>query len=170
VDDVDLDRINSWGRDEARAAFLKCCGSHRWAEGMVAKRPFADEAELFDAAERAWWGLDRTDWLEAFAAHPQIGDLDALREKFAATADWSAGEQAGVAGAPEEILAELARGNLAYRTRFGYIFIVCATGKTAGEMLDLLRGRLDNTPEEEIAIAAAEQAKITRIRLGKLGS
>jgi 2-oxo-4-hydroxy-4-carboxy-5-ureidoimidazoline decarboxylase len=167
---VDLDRINSWDRDEARAAFLKCCGSRRWAEGMVDKRTFADEAQLFDAAERIWWGLDRPDWLEAFATHPPIGDLDALRAKFAATADWSAGEQAGVAGAPDEILADLARGNLAYRERFGYIFIVCATGKTAAEMLGLLRGRLDNNPEQEIAIAAAEQAKITRIRLGKLGS
>ncbi len=167
---MDLDRINSWGRDEARRAFLTCCGSRRWAETMVARRPFADEAQLFDAAERAWWGLDRPDWLEAFAAHPEIGDLDALRAKFAATADWSAGEQAGVAGASDEVLADLVRGNLAYREKFGYIFIVCATGKTAAEMLGLLRGRLDNSPEEEIAIAAAEQAKITRIRLGKLGS
>jgi 2-oxo-4-hydroxy-4-carboxy-5-ureidoimidazoline decarboxylase len=125
---------------------------------------------LFRAAEQAWWDLSRQDWLEAFAAHPKIGDLDALRAKFATTAAWAAGEQSGVAGAPEEVLCELAASNRLYEETFGYIFIVCATGKTAAEMLELLRQRLGNQPDAELAVAAAEQWKITRLRLEKLAS
>ncbi len=112
--------------------------------------------------------LAPADWLEAFAAHPKIGDRDALRAKFAATAAWSAIEQAGVDGAPEEVLDALADANDRYHERFGYIFIVCATGKTAEEMLALIRERLSNDPEVELRTAAAEQAKIARIRLEKL--
>ncbi len=108
------------------------------------------------------------DWLEAFAAHPRIGDVDALRAKFAATAAWASGEQAGVAGASESTLRALAEGNRDYEAKFGHIFIVCATGKTADEMLGLLRERLANEPDAELAVAAAEQAKITAIRLRKL--
>ena len=108
------------------------------------------------------------DWLEAFAAHPRIGDLDALRKKFASTANWCAGEQAGVAAADEAVLTALADGNRAYEARFGYIFIVCATGKSAAEMLAILTARLANDPEVELKVATAEQAKITRLRLEKL--
>jgi 2-oxo-4-hydroxy-4-carboxy-5-ureidoimidazoline decarboxylase len=165
---MNLDRINAWTADEAIAGFRRCCGSTRWAEAMASLRPYASEAALRDAAERTWRSLPRTDWLEAFAAHPKIGDLDALRARFAATAGWSALEQAGVAGASEEVLRALAGGNRLYEERFGYIFIVCATGKTAGEMLELLRRRLPNDPAEEIANAAAEQAAITRLRLEKI--
>ncbi len=113
-------------------------------------------------------GAARADWLEAFGAHPKIGDLDALRAKFAATAAWTAHEQAGAHGAPDDLLRELAEENCRYEARFGYIFIVCATGKTAGEMLTVLKARLTNYPAEEIKIAAGEQAKITRIRLEKI--
>ena len=109
---------------------------------MARLRPFDSEAALFEAAERVWWGLAPADWLEAFAAHPKIGDRDAMRAKFAATAAWSAREQAGVDGAPEDVLQALAEANVRYDERFGYIFIVCATGKTAEEMLALLRERL----------------------------
>ena len=153
---------------DARAALLSCCGSRRWADAMLARRPFASMADLLAAADAVWAGLDRADWLEAFAAHPRIGDLGGLRKKFAATAHWSAGEQAGVAGAGEDVLRELAEGNRRYEERFGHIFIVCATGKTAAEMLRLLRARLPNEPAAELAVAAAEQAKITRLRLEKL--
>ena len=153
---------------DARAALLRCCGSRRWADAMLARRPFASMADLLAAADAVWAGLDRADWLEAFAAHPRIGDLGGLRKKFAATAHWSAGEQAGVAGAGEDVLRELAEGNRRYEERFGHIFIVCATGKTAAEMLRLLRARLPNEPAAELAVAAAEQAKITRLRLEKL--
>jgi 2-oxo-4-hydroxy-4-carboxy-5-ureidoimidazoline decarboxylase len=160
--------LNAMPSEDARAALLRCCGSRRWVEGIVARRPFASAAELFAAADEAWAGLGRDDWLEAFAAHPRIGDLDSLRKKFAMTADWAAHEQSGVAGAGDDILRRLADGNRRYEERFGYIFIVCATGKSAAEMLDILLRRMKNAPAEELAIAAAEQAKITRLRLEKL--
>jgi 2-oxo-4-hydroxy-4-carboxy-5-ureidoimidazoline decarboxylase len=162
---MNLARINARPEDEARAEFLRCCGSQHWAEAMAALRPFASETALFSAAERIWWELPHADWREAFAAHPQIGDVDQLRARFAATAAWSAHEQAGVAAASEETLRRLAAGNRAYEERFGYIFIVCATGKSAAEMLALLEQRLLNSPEREWIIAADEQSRITRLRL-----
>ncbi|MEA2632199.1 MAG: 2-oxo-4-hydroxy-4-carboxy-5-ureidoimidazoline decarboxylase [Chloroflexota bacterium] len=166
---MNLDRVNAWTADEARAEFRRCCGSARWAETMESLRPYASEAALLDAAERTWRDLPRIDRLEAFSAHPRIGDLDALRARFAATADWSAQEQGGVAGAPEEVLRGLVEGNRQYEERFGYLFLVCATGKSAAAMLELLRGRLSNDPDEEIANAAAEQAAIMRLRLERMG-
>jgi 2-oxo-4-hydroxy-4-carboxy-5-ureidoimidazoline decarboxylase len=165
---MNLARINAWTDDEACASFRRCCGSTLWSEQMARLRPFDSEAALCEAAERAWWGLSPVDWLEAFASHPKIGDVNALRARFAATAAWSAREQAGVEGASEEVLRELAEGNDRYHERFGYRFIVCATGKTAEEMLALLRLRLSNEPDYEIKVAAAEQAKITRIRLERI--
>ena len=165
---MNLSTINGWPEAEATAAFERCCGSSRWSERMARLRPFTSEEALLDAAERTWWELDRADWLEAFAAHPRIGDLNALMAKFAATAAWSAREQAGVDAAPEDVLQALAVGNERYRERFGYIFIVCATGKSAEEMLAILRERLSNDPDREIRVAAAEQARITRLRLEKL--
>ncbi len=165
---VNLDRINSPSETEARAAFLGCCGARRWSEQMAARRPFASEAELFAAAEHVWRALPCEDWLEAFTAHPRIGDLDALRRKFTQTAAWAAGEQAGVAGASEATLVALAEGNRVYEAKFGHIFIVCASGKSAGEMLALLEERLNNNSEKELRIAAREQEKITRLRLQKL--
>ncbi len=164
---MDLQAFNSLTEPEARAVLLRCCGSRRWVEAMLARRPFADMQGLYRAAEVTESALDRGDWLEAFAAHPRIGDLEALKKKFAATAAWNEAEQAGVAGAEEVVLRELAEGNRLYECRFGYIFIVCATGKSAPEMLHLLRQRLPNDPEQELSIAAAEQAKITRLRLEK---
>jgi 2-oxo-4-hydroxy-4-carboxy-5-ureidoimidazoline decarboxylase len=160
--------INAWTEADAIAAFRRCCGSTRWSEQMARLRPFDSEAAIFDAAERVWWGLAPADWLEAFAAHPKIGDPAAMRAKFVATAAWSAREQAGVEGASEDVLRELAEANVRYEERFGYRFIVCATGKTAEEMLTLLTDRLSNDPDLEIKVAAAEQAKIARIRLEKL--
>jgi 2-oxo-4-hydroxy-4-carboxy-5-ureidoimidazoline decarboxylase len=165
---ADLNALNALPPAEARAAFLRCCGSTRWAEAMTARRPFASAAGLYAAAEEAWAGLDRADWLEAFAAHPRIGDLAGLRKKFAATAEWCAGEQAGVAGAEEAVLRGLADGNRRYEERFGHLFIVCATGKSAAEILALLTARLDNDPGTELLVAAAEQVKITWLRLEKL--
>jgi 2-oxo-4-hydroxy-4-carboxy-5-ureidoimidazoline decarboxylase len=165
---INLDALNSGTKEEAYAALLRCCGSTRWAEQMAARRPFASAKELFAAARATWQGLARQDWLEAFAAHPKIGDLEALRGKFAATAAWSAAEQAGVAGAAEATLRALAEANRAYEARFGHLFLVCATGKSAEQMLALLQQRLSNGPDEELRIAAAEQEKITRLRLEKL--
>jgi OHCU decarboxylase len=160
--------LNGLSEPEARKVLLRCCGAARWAEQMSARLPFAGETELLADAVEVWQGLTREDWLEAFAAHPKIGDLEALRLKFAPAAPWSAEEQGGVTGAPPATLQALAEGNRQYEARFGHIFIVCATGKSAGEMLALLRERLANTPEAELRVAAAEQEKITRLRLQRL--
>ena len=147
------------------ATLSRCCASRGWVSAMMAAGPFSDRQALFDAASRIWWQLDTKDWLEAFAGHPKIGDLNHLREKFAATAHLSSREQAGVTEASEETLSQLAAGNQVYEARFGFIFIVCATGKSAAEMLALLKDRLKHEPEDELRIAAGEQLKITLLRL-----
>jgi 2-oxo-4-hydroxy-4-carboxy-5-ureidoimidazoline decarboxylase len=135
---------------------------------MVRSRPFASRDALFEAADRVWQALAEPDWLEAFSHHPKIGDVKALAEKFKSTSNWAKGEQGGTSGAAPAILEGLAAGNRAYEGKFGFIFIVCATGKSAEEMLELLNGRLPNDRATELAIAAGEQAKITRLRLEKL--
>lgn len=150
-----------------------CCGSRRWISLVAARRPFGSVAGLAAVAAEADAALGAEDWLEAFRHHPRIGDLDALRRKFALPASeqsktWSAGEQAGVSGADDAVLERLAAGNLAYEARFGYLFIVCATGKSAAEMLAILESRLPSEPAAELAVAAGEQRKITRLRLDKL--
>jgi allantoinase len=154
--------------DATRSNLLKCCASSRWVGVILAARPFADDAALLEAAARYWWELDRDDWLEAFAAHPKIGDIDSLRAKFANTRQWAGGEQAGVAEASEVVLQRLAKLNDEYEKKFGYIFIVCATGRSADEMLAILESRLPNDADTEIKIAAGEQLKITELRLQKL--
>ena len=163
-----LDQLNRLDDTAARAAFERCCGAGRWVERMSAGRPYRDHASLLAAAERAFEALERADWLEAFGHHPKIGDVASLRTKYASTAAWAGEEQRSAAAAGEATLAALAEGNRAYEQRFGYIFIVCATGKSADDMLALLRARLPNPAEREIQMAAAEQMKITRLRLEKL--
>jgi 2-oxo-4-hydroxy-4-carboxy-5-ureidoimidazoline decarboxylase len=163
-----LRQFNSLNPETATAELLRCCGSKKWAEQMVQARPFQNPEALFQKAGEAWAGLSKNDWLEAFAQHPKIGDLDSFKQKFSKTKSWSEGEQAGVNAAPENVLVELAACNRLYEEKFGFIFIVCATGKTAGEMLNILKNRMANNQEDEIRIAAEEQRKITRIRLGKL--
>jgi OHCU decarboxylase len=167
---LDVTALNSLSEAEARAALLRCCGATRWAEQMTARRPFAAEADLFAAARDIAKTLTRNDWLEAFAAHPKIGDLDSLRSKFAHTAAWSAQEQSSLSSAAETTLRALAAGNQTYEAKFGHIFIVCAAGKTADEMLALLEERLSNSADVELRIAAAEQEKITRLRLQRFCS
>ena len=136
---------------------------------MLERRPFASRADLLCAATEVWANLDPQDYLEAFAHHPEIGaSLEELRQKFAATADLSRAEQGAALGASEATLLALREGNHAYRSRFGYSFIVCATGKSAQEMLTLLQARLNHSPEQELLLAAAEQSKITRLRLERL--
>lgn len=136
---------------------------------MLARRPFESTPALFEAARAIWQSLNREDYLEAFAHHPRIGeDLGELAKRFARTASLAVREQAKVAQADHETLLELRALNQRYFERFGYIFIVCATGKSAAEMLDLLRERLQNDDARELAIAAAEQAKITDLRLSQL--
>lgn len=155
--------------EEARALLTRCCGAHRWVDAMIDQRPFRSDERLLDEAYRTWLSLDAADWREAFAHHPKIGDRAALQAKFAATRHLSANEQSGVDNAADDVLDALERGNRLYQERFGYIFIVCATGKTAVEMLALLESRLGNAPEVEIGIAAEEQARITALRLRQIG-
>ena len=164
----ELSRLNDRPAAEARAELLRCCGSSAWVEALLARRPFADASSLYAVAESVWWDLEPADWREAFAHHSRIGDLDSVHVRFASTEQWAAGEQAGARGAPEELLTALAEANQAFEERFGYIFIVCATGKSAEEMLALLLRRLAHSPQDELRIAGAEQAKITRLRLEKL--
>jgi OHCU decarboxylase len=159
-----VERLNALSLAEAEAAFLACCGSRTWAGRMTEGRPYRDPGHLFETADRVWWSLGRADWLEAFAAHPRIGEKKAADDR---SGRWSAQEQAGAAGAEAAVLAELAEANRTYAERFGHIFIVCATGKSAGEMLGLLRARLGNDPATELGVAAEEQRKITRLRLEK---
>ena len=146
----------------------KCCGSSAWVQRMLPFIPADDMVELLEDAEEQWWLCSEADWKEAFTHHPKIGDKDSLKKKFASTANWASGEQSGVQDANEKTLEALAEGNRLYEEKFGYIFIVCATGKSATEMLELLQERLNNTPEEEIQIAADEQNKITKLRIEKL--
>lgn len=162
-----LNQLNRLSSPEASDLFLKCCGSRAWADAMAAARPYADVASVRAKAGEVWSGLTESDWLEAFTAHPRIGDVNSLRAKFANTKAWASGEQSGVAAADEAVLQGLAEGNAAYEMKFGFIFIVCATGKSAAEMLALLRARLPNPREQEIANAGAEQLKITLIRINK---
>jgi 2-oxo-4-hydroxy-4-carboxy-5-ureidoimidazoline decarboxylase len=161
--------LDAMGEAEAAVALRRCCGAERWVTGMLARRPFLDDAQLHAAAEEVWGECGEEDVKQALAHHPEIGaDLDALRERFASTATWAAGEQAGVAAADEATLVALRDGNVRYHERFGFTFVVCATGKSAAQMLALLQARLSNDPERELRVAAAEQAKITRLRLEKL--
>ncbi len=161
--------INSLSEDQAREELQRCCGAARWVEGMLHARPFDDAEQLTKTAKTLWYALQPEDWKEAFLHHPKIGDISSLREKFANTTAWASGEQSGVQDATETTLTELADGNERYEARFGYIFIVCATGKSAAEMLALLNDRLKNDAETELHVAAAEQHNITLLRLQKLG-
>jgi 2-oxo-4-hydroxy-4-carboxy-5-ureidoimidazoline decarboxylase len=161
-------RVDALPEAEARAAFERCCGARRWVQAMTAGRPYGDAAALRRASDAALALLTPDDWREAFSHHPRIGDREALRAKFAATRSWAAGEQAGVDAAGDDVLDALALANREYEDQFGYIFIVCASGKSALEMLRLLRERLRNDPQRELGVAAGEQAKITRLRLDKL--
>jgi 2-oxo-4-hydroxy-4-carboxy-5-ureidoimidazoline decarboxylase len=166
--------MESWHRlDRASARdagelLRTCCGSTRWVERMLARRPFGSPEGLLAAARDEWFALAPADWREAFSQHPKIGDRQTLRRRFAATRHLAEKEQAGVNAASEETLAALADGNQAYEAKFGYIFIVCAAGRSADEMLAMLRARLANDPSAEIRIAAEEQARITELRLVRL--
>jgi OHCU decarboxylase len=163
-----LATLNSLSVEEAASELLKCCGSSAWARSVAAYRPFDSEGELLETADSIWWALGPEDWLEAFSHHPKIGEKRGAPRQSAEAAAWSADEQAAVAKAAEEKLEKLARLNRIYEERFGFIYIVCATGKTTEEMLALLEERLENEPERELRVAAEEQRRITHLRLRKL--
>jgi OHCU decarboxylase len=145
---------------------LACCGAQRWAKAMVALRPIASVVELSAAADRIWSTMEEADWMEAFACHPRIGDRKAAHASRKSVA-WSQQEQAATNSAATSVLDELATGNALYEQRFGFTYIVCATGKSAEEMLTILNRRLAGDHATELREAAEQQRQITQIRLGK---
>ena len=157
--------IDGAAPETARAILLRACGSTAWVDRMLARRPFGSQGALLTAARIEWFALSEPHWLEAFSHHPKIGDRASLAARFPATHDLSAQEQATVALAHDRVLGELAAANARYLDRFGFIFIACATGKTADEILALLRARLPNDRPTELSNAAEEQSKITALRL-----
>jgi 2-oxo-4-hydroxy-4-carboxy-5-ureidoimidazoline decarboxylase len=150
---------NETDRPTAMEAMLACCGARRWAAGMVAARPIRGIVELSETADRVWATMDEADWLEAFACHPRIGERKA-QHATAQSAAWSRQEQASVDVARERVLAELAKGNARYEELFGFTYIVCATGKSAEEMLEILTRRLASSKETELREAAEQQRQI----------
>ena len=166
---MNIESLKALPPDEAQEEFLKCCGSVRWAQAMVQLRQYATTVGgLILLGNEMWRVLEREDWLEAFRSHPKIGEKKAAKPVSTQSKEWSGQEQFGMRDADQNTTDSLARLNREYEEKFGFIFIVCATGKSAGEMLDVLRARLRNDIETELPIAAAEQAKITELRLKKL--
>lgn len=158
--EIRLAALNDCAPETARSQLRRCCGSSKWVDRMELARPFSGMDELEKCADRVWASCSHEDWLEAFAAHPRIGDQSGNL--------WSKQEQSGVSAAASLVLTELAETNRVYEKKFGHTFIVCATGKSAAEMLQLLKQRLQNPAEEELKIAAEQQRLITRLRLRKL--
>lgn len=160
--------LNTLPGDELKSALFNCCGSTAWVNKMLPLFPMEELVELLDFAEEQWFSCSEADWLEAFSHHPKIGDTAALQKRFPATAQWANGEQQGVNAARQQTVQDLAAANQEYEEKFGFIFIISATGKSAEEMLNILKSRLPNEHGAEIRIAAEEQNKITLIRLQKL--
>ncbi|HEX3142836.1 MAG TPA: 2-oxo-4-hydroxy-4-carboxy-5-ureidoimidazoline decarboxylase [Pyrinomonadaceae bacterium] len=163
-----LEHLNQLTAPEAEAEFRKCCGSLAWANAMAASRPFENEEELFDKADEISSSLTNDDWLEAFRAHPKIGEKKAATAQTQQEQSWSSQEQSAMHSASTDTVSRLARGNQDYEAKFGFIFIVCASGKSPDEMLAILNDRLSNNGQTEFKAAAQEQQKITRLRLEKL--
>lgn len=151
---------------EARDAMIACCGARRWADAMVSVRPISSAEELFAAADREWSKMREADWMQAFACHPRIGERKAAHAT-ARSAAWSGQEQSSTESAAERVLAELAEGNAIYEQRYGFTYIVCATGKSADEMLAILKRRLESDRATELREAAEQQRQILQIRLRK---
>ncbi len=160
--------LDALSEDEAAELFRACCGSSRWVEGMVTQRPFRSEQALFEAAETIWNDCTASDWLEAFSHHPRIGAKGGVDIQSEKAKDWSHGEQESVERASTAVRDELDDVNREYEDRFGHIYIVCATDKSPDDLLAMAKSRLNNAPDTELRIAAEEQRKITRLRLGKL--
>ena len=163
-----LDQLNRLSEADATAAFTQCCACVRWVERMEIGRPFEGLSEMLEISDRIWEECDVDDYLEAFQGHPRIGDVESLAKKYANTKGWAGNEQKGMSSADPAVIQRLADGNKSYEEKFGHIFIVCATGKSAAEMLALLEARMPNDPKTEVMVAAEEQNKITRLRLKKL--
>ena len=165
---MNLTQLNLLTQKQAYEEFYKCCACQRLCKELSEMRPFSDIKHLLSTADSLWQNYGESEFLEAFKGHSKIGDLDSLKKKYANTRQWSQQEQAGMQTVDEKTLLELMNLNKVYEDRFGFIFIVCATGKTASEMLKILKSRINNDAVQELQIAAGEQAKITKIRLEKL--
>lgn len=163
---VTLESWNNASAPEALEAMIACCGARRWAAAMVARRPIRTVFELSAAADEEWARMEESDWMEAFACHPRIGERKAAHASAQSSA-WSRQEQSSTNEAAERVLTELASGNEHYEQRFGFNYIVCATGKSAEEMLAILNRRLAGDRACELREAAEQQRQITRIRLEK---
>ncbi|HED13397.1 MAG TPA: 2-oxo-4-hydroxy-4-carboxy-5-ureidoimidazoline decarboxylase [Gammaproteobacteria bacterium] len=160
-----LDEFNALTLTAATEQLRLCCAAERWIDCVCRGRPYTDTESLLQRAQQHWQALGETDTLQAFAGHPKIGDVGSLRKRYAASEALVTREQAGMNTASGRIIQALSEGNLAYEQKFGFIFIVCASGKSAAQMLELLQTRLGNTRASELNIAAAEQMKITELRL-----
>lgn len=165
---MSLTVFNALSEDEAKATLTSCCAAERWVQALAQQRPFSHHTAFYEAAESIWQTMEEADYLEAFSAHPQIGDINTLREKFANTQALAASEQSAINIADDATIAALAEKNREYLAQYGFIFIVFATGKSAEEMLSILEQRLGNPREKELEIAAEEQFKITLLRLQQL--
>ena len=165
---ISVTELDAMTAPRAAEVLASCCGSTRWVSAMVARRPFKSRGAVKSAADEVWKSLESSDWLEAFASHPRIGERSSATQPGELGNSWAAAEQSGVEVARHDVRSALAEANRKHEERFGYIYIVCATGKTAEEMLALARERLRNDPDDELKIAAEEQRKITRLRLDKL--
>jgi 2-oxo-4-hydroxy-4-carboxy-5-ureidoimidazoline decarboxylase len=165
---TDVAELDAMPAGRAAELFRACCGAARWVEEMVARRPFRTRDAMFSAADEVWRSLDAADWREAFSHHPRIGERTGAVPQSERARAWSGGEQAGMHDAAAELRTALARANAVYEARFGYICIICATGKSAEELLAITRARLENAPLVELRVAEEEQRKITRLRLEKL--
>jgi 2-oxo-4-hydroxy-4-carboxy-5-ureidoimidazoline decarboxylase len=163
-----ISALNKLQPEAAKLAFLQCCTANAWVERMVAAMPFSSLDTLSAQADINWQGLTEADYLQAFEGHPKIGDVSSLREKYRSTEKIAAGEQSGVNTATEKMLTQLKQLNDDYQEKFGFIFIVCATGKTASQILETLSQRIVNERSEEIINAAEEQRKILQIRIEKM--
>ncbi len=155
-------------RADAYATLLQCCAATRWVDAVLDLRPYSSVEGLLQAAKNCWSSMEEPDYLEAFDGHPKIGDPASLKAKYAATHTMASNEQASVQQANEKIIMDLASCNQAYEDKFGFIFIICATGKSADEMLSSIKARLVSNREKELQLAAMEQGKITSLRIDKL--
>jgi 2-oxo-4-hydroxy-4-carboxy-5-ureidoimidazoline decarboxylase len=165
---VSVAELNAMSEPQAKELLAECCGASRWVSRMLARRPFKSRAAVLSTADEIWRSLDSVDWREAFSHHPRIGERKGAIPQTARGSAWAAREQSGVEGADDDLRADLAAANREYERRFGYIYIVFATGKSAEGMLALARERLRNDPDIELRVAVEEQRKITRLRLDKL--
>jgi len=165
---ITIDEFNEMDASVAKGLLQDCCASREWNTALLASRPYTDLQELLQRADQVWSDLSEKDYLEAFDAHPRIGDPDSLKARYGSTRNMAEGEQSGMQTASDKVINELADLNNRYYDQFGFIFIVCATGKSARQMLELIKERVYRDRDAEVVTAAEEQRKITEIRLRNL--